>query len=163
MYAPQQQLFVTIELTVNTVGSYLREHGVIRVEDEPDVDILGGGASNNVFRIETGDECLVVKQPLPDLAVDDHWPADISRIHNEAAAARTYGRIIDDTHIRAGRVPTVRFKENQDHVLAQECVPERDSVWKEQLLSGIIDRFVPRILGRILGAVQRETASDANV
>lgn len=154
---------MTVELTLDTIGPYLRDHGILDGEGEIEADSLGGGVSNHVFKVRGENECLVVKQPLPNLAVDDHWPADVSRIHNEATAARTYNRIIEENNVQGCRVPAVRFETRQDHVLAQECVPERATVWKEQLLDRTVDPTVARTLGRVLGTVQREAAAEPDV
>lgn len=124
---------------------------------------LGGGVSNVVVEVRTADgDCLVLKQPRPNLAVEDDWPADVARVHNEAAAARAYERILAERGLDA-RVPTPRFEDETDHVVGFECAPEEATMWKEDLLAGRVDGAVARAVGEVLGAVHDAAAGDEDL
>jgi 5-methylthioribose kinase len=148
------------EIAPATAGAYLRRQGVVPGSARVEARSLGGGVSNRVVEVCWEQNCLVVKQPLANLAVADDWPADVQRVHNEAAAARAYRSVIDDAGLRA-RVPDVVFESEADHVIAVECAPEGAVVWKRDLLDGRVDRAVARTLGRVLGEVQTTAADDA--
>lgn len=152
-----------MEINPGTAAEYLTERGILPADTDPRVDSLGGGVSNHVVRVAWNDECLVLKQPLPNLAVEDDWPADVERVHNEAAAARAYASVITDAGFGDVRVPGVVFEDREGHVIGIECAPADAVMWKRDLLDGTVDRSVARSVGRVLGAVHRLTAGDTAV
>ncbi|MFB6360319.1 MAG: phosphotransferase family protein [Halobacteriales archaeon] len=147
------------EFTPDSAGAYFQEQGVIPADATPRTRSLGGGVSNHVIEIRWGDNCLVAKQPLPNLAVEDDWPADVGRVHNEASAARAYADIIDAADLVA-RTPAVRYENETDHVIGLDCAPADALMWKRELLDGIVDTHVARTLGRLLGTVHARAAGD---
>jgi 5-methylthioribose kinase len=150
----------TDDFSVETAEAYLRGHDVVPAEARLETRSLGGGVSNRVVEVRWDGDCLVVKQPRSNLAVEADWPADVDRVHNEAAAARAYA----DAVARAGlgaRVPAVRYENRVDHVVAFECAPAGATTWKRELLDGTVDRSVAVTLGRVLGTIQ-QTAADAD-
>jgi 5-methylthioribose kinase len=151
-------------LTVDTVAGYLVGRGVV---DGPassvEAESLGGGVSNVVLRVTADGDCLVVKQPLPNLAVDDDWPADVERVHNEAAAARAYEDIIRTTGLSDVRVPRVVFDDTDAHVIGIGCAPSGATMWKRDLLDGRVDPTVAERLGRFLGTSHAAAAGDESL
>lgn len=150
-------------LTVDNAVEYLDANDIVDRETVTNVERLGGGVSNTVLRVITDDECLVVKQPLPNLAVEDDWLADTGRVHNEAAAARAYETVIRNTELSDIRVPAVVFEDTTDHVIATTCAPSSSTMWKRELLDGQVDVSVAETLGRFLGLSHRSTANDPEV
>lgn len=152
-----------MKLSPDSVGRYLREHGVVPEAADVAVDTLGGGVSNVVLRVRYDGDALVVKQPLENLAVEDDWPADVTRVHNEAAAARTYRRVLRDARIERVTVPSVEFESRDDHVIAISSAPADARTWKAELLDRRIDEAVAVLAGQCLGTVHGETAADEDV
>jgi 5-methylthioribose kinase len=148
------------DLSAATVGAYLRDHGVVEADADVRAEPLGGGVSNTVLRVVAGEDCWVVKQPLPNLAVEDDWPADVDRVHNEAAAARAYGDVVAAAGIDRVRVPGVDFEDRDAHVVGFDCVPEAAAMWKRQLLDRSVDASVAATLGTFLGEAHVRTAAD---
>jgi 5-methylthioribose kinase len=152
------------QIDAENVGAYLRRHGVIPAGEACHVESLGGGVSNVVLRVETERTALVVKQPLANLAVDEDWPADLTRVHNEAAAARAFSDAADaavsDTAAGGVSVPDIVFEHERDHVIAMESAPTTCTMWKSRLLEGDVDVDVARTLGRFLGLSHERTRSD---
>jgi len=142
-------------LDAGSVGAYLERRGVVDAAADATVEPLGGGVSNVVLLVEA-DQRLVVKQPLANLAVDDDWPADVDRVHNEAAAARAYDRLLDG---EPARVPAVVDEDRKRHVVVFEAVPA-GRTWKADLLDGRVERAVAVRLGRALGTVHAGAAGD---
>lgn len=105
-----------VALSPETAGDYLRGHGVIPEDAAVECRTLGGGVSNRVVELRWADGCLVAKQPRPNLDVEDDWPADVERVHNEAAAARAYADVLDRTALDA-EVPAVVFEHDADDVV----------------------------------------------
>ena len=152
-----------IELTPATVAAYLHGREVLPAGADPSVRLLGGGVSNTVLSVRWGGDCLVLKQPLSNLAVEDDWPADVSRVHNEAAAVRVFGRLLRAADLDAVSVPGVRLEDERDHVIGLECIPDRATTWKAELLEGRVDTSTASSLGRALGVVHARAAEDPDV
>ncbi|MFB6136197.1 MAG: phosphotransferase family protein [Halobacteriaceae archaeon] len=152
---------MTVELSPATAGPYLRERGVVAPDADVEAETLGGGVSNRVVRATARERRLVLKQPLPNLDVADDWPADVERVHNEAAAARAWGDALSD--VDGARVPAVAFEDRDAHVVGFECAPADATPWKADLLAGRVDRTVAETAGRALAAVHRAAAGDADL
>jgi len=152
----------TNEFTPAAAVAHLRRQGVVPTDADATAESLGGGVSNHVYRVTWDDGCVVVKRPLPNLAVEDDWPADVDRVHNEAAAIRAYDAVLDDTGV--ARVPSVVTESHDpDHVVAIECAPEGATMWKSALLDGRVDAGVAAAVGEVLGTVHAATATDEAV
>lgn len=154
----------SIALRPETAISYLERRGVFDRSEvtAADADALGGGVSNRVIRVRGRDRCLVLKQPLSNLEVEADWPADVSRVHNEAAAARAYAAVARETRTTLS-VPEVVFEDERNHVVAMECAPSGADTWKEELLGGTADARVARALGSFLGVTHRSAADRADL
>ena len=151
---------MSFTLEPDTAGSYLARRGNISgTVTTADADKLGGGVSNRVVQVQSDEDCLVLKQPRPNLAVEEDWPADIDRVHNEAAATRVYESILDRTELAAS-VPSVRFEDHSQDVVGFECAPDNARMWKGDLLDGHVDARVAREVGRVLGIVHDSAADE---
>lgn len=150
------------ELRPATAPQYLARHGVLPEGSvtEAEAVTLGGGVSNRVVRVIANDSQLVLKQPRSDLAVEDDWPADVTRVHNEAAASRAYRRILRDVGTDAITAPEIVFEHETDHVIVSTCAPLGARTWKDELLDRRVDVDLVRRLGRALGIVHRRTEDD---
>jgi aminoglycoside phosphotransferase (APT) family kinase protein len=146
-----------LTLDPSTAVEYLRQRNIIGPESAS-ATTLGGGVSNTVVRVDAGEESLVLKQPYPNLNVNDDWPADISRVHNEAAAAHAYDEIIKKADFDDVRVPQVVFESHEDHIIVIACAPDTTSMWKRDLLAGDVDERIAALLGRFLGIAHRRAA-----
>ena len=149
-------------LSTETAPEYLSERGLLDdgVRGEVTASMLGGGVSNRVVRVDAGDRSFVLKQPLSNLAVEDDWPADVSRVHNEAAAARAYADVIEAAGFEDVRVPEVIDEDERSHVVVFSCAPDRAVMWRRGLLGGRVDAGVARSLGRLLGTVHDRASND---
>ena len=149
---------MSFELGPENAVRYLRESGVVPVGTDGVGRALGGGVSNRVVMADTDAGCFVLKQPLANLAVEDDWPADLTRIRNEANAARAYAGFV--TELEGVHIPEVVFESQSDHVAVFSCAPQDAVMWKTALLDGDVDHRVARILGRVLGSVHSGAATD---
>lgn len=150
-------------LTADRVAPVLIERGVVPDDADPEVTPLGGGVSNEVFHVAWADDAVVVKQPLANLAVEDDWPADVGRVHNEAAAARVYRRVVDAYEVRDIVVPAVRFEDRDEHLIAIDAAPLSAGMWKTDLLAGEVDETVGEVVGSFLGAAHEFAATESDV
>ena len=150
-------------LTADRVAPVLIERGVVPDDADPEVTPLGGGVSNEVFHVAWADDAVVVKQPLANLAVEDDWPADVGRVHNEAAAARVYRRVVDAYEVRDIVVPAVRFEDRDEHLIAIDAASLSAGMWKTDLLAGKVDETVGEVVGSFLGAAHEFATTGSDV
>ncbi|QLG28798.1 aminoglycoside phosphotransferase family protein [Halorarum halophilum] len=152
-----------MRLDADAAVEYLEARGRVPEGARPVAEPLGGGVSNDVFRVSWDDDAVVLKQPLPDLAVADDWPADVGRVHNEAAAARVYAAVLDDRGMDGVAVPAVRFEDHEEHVIGISSAPESARMWKSDLLDGTVDPGIAATVGEFLAAAHDYAADDGDL
>lgn len=131
-------------LTEDSVVSYLVEKGIISANDQAEVEVLTGGVSNVVLAITTPSKKLVLKQALAELKVAEKWEADQRRAIVEANAIALFHKLSPD------QVPNLVFLDPERFVLILDRVPVGSTVWKSDLLDGVINPDVAEVLGKTL-------------
>jgi len=129
-------------LNGNTVVKYLTDRGIISGSAE--VEELTGGVSNVVLAVKAGAKDLVLKQALPQLKVAAVWKADQRRAIVEANGMKLLHSITPDS------VPELIDFDPEDFTLTMERLPRACTVWKSDLLDGVIKPSIGTDLGRIL-------------
>ncbi len=133
-------------LSVETVGAYVRERGLVDGGTAIEAAFLGGGVSNVVLAVRAGERRLVVKQSLPRLRVSAEWLAKRERIVTEGAALRWAHELTPDA------VPPVLDADPAAFALTIERAPEGWGDWKARLLASDADPAVAARLGAVLAA-----------
>jgi len=141
-----------IELTVDNAADYLRQRGWIGA-GPAHIELLGGGVSNAVLRIETLDRLFVLKQSRPQLRTRDAWFSDLERVYREQEVMQALAPLLPPY-----TVPEVLFVDRANYVFVMAHAPRGAKVWKQQLLSGDIDYAFGEYVGRILGRIHEATA-----
>jgi 5-methylthioribose kinase len=142
-----------LELTADNALDYLRQYG--RLGPGPArAEVLVGGVSNLVLRIETPVQAFILKQSRPRLRTRDLWLSDPARIWREQEAMEALHPILPEV------VPQVLFADRPNYLFAMSAVPAEHRVWKQVLLSGQVDRDVGRLAGEVLGRMHQATAED---
>jgi 5-methylthioribose kinase len=131
-------------LTEESVVTYLIDKGVIAKGEQAEVEVLTGGVSNVVLAITTDDKKLVLKQALAELKVAEKWEADQRRAIVEANAISLFHKLSPD------QVPNLVFLDPERFVLILDRVPVGSTVWKSDLLAGVINPDVAGVLGKTL-------------
>ena len=131
-------------LTEETVVTYLIDKGVIAKGEQAEVEVLTGGVSNVVLAITTADKKLVLKQALAELKVAEKWEADQRRAIVEANAISLFHKLSPN------QVPNLVFLDSERFVLILDRVPVGSTVWKSDLLAGVINPDVAGVLGKTL-------------
>src|SRR5579884_2307312 len=121
------------ELTAENALGYLRERGW-PVAEPARAEVLSGGVSNQVLRVEAGPERLVLKQSRPQLRTRDAWYSDLERIYREQEVMQALAPLLPPY-----TVPEVLFVDRANYVFVMAHAPRGAKVWKQQLLSGDID------------------------
>jgi len=131
-------------LDETTVVAYLTNRGIISGLAE--VEELTGGVSNVVLAVKSEDKDLVLKQALPQLKVAAVWKADQRRAIVEANGMKLLHSITPES------VPELIDFDPDDFTLTMERLPRECTVWKSDLLDGVIKPSIGADLGRILAA-----------
>ncbi|MEY3935704.1 MAG: hypothetical protein RI901_1134 [Actinomycetota bacterium] len=131
-------------LNQDSVVEYLIEKKVISSSDNPQVEVLTGGVSNVVLAITTSNQKLVLKQALAELAVSEKWEADQRRAIVEADALNLFNQLSPN------QVPKLVFLDPIRFILVLERVPVGSTVWKSDLLAGVINPDIGAKLGKTL-------------
>ena len=129
-------------LNESTVVAYLVKRGIISGSAE--VEELTGGVSNVVLGIKSGDKDLVLKQALPQLKVAAVWKADQRRAIVEANGMKLLHSITPES------VPDLIDLDPDEFTLTMDRLPRECTVWKTDLLEGVIKPSIGEDLGRIL-------------
>jgi 5-methylthioribose kinase len=138
---------VSVELlNPSTVVEYLTSKNVIQKNDNPQVEVLTGGVSNVVIAITTANQKLVLKQALAELAVSEKWEADQRRAIVEANAIELFNKLTPN------QVPKLIFLDPDRFILVLERVPVGSTVWKSDLLAGVINPDIGLKLGATLAS-----------
>jgi 5-methylthioribose kinase len=140
-----------LELTADNILDYLRRvgrlgHGPARVE------LLGGGVSNVVLRVDMPERAFVVKQSRPQLRTRDDWFSDLGRVYREQEVMEALHPLLPDT------VPEVLFADRPNYAFAMSAAPADHRVWKQSLLAGDVALGLGERTGAVLGRIHQATA-----
>ncbi len=149
---------MTFYIDQTSAPGYLRSRGLLPPGVQPEVQVLGWGVSNILLKVTWGQGCLVVKQSLPKLRVEDDWFADRSRIYRETECMQLLGRLLE-----RGRVPQVLYQDRENYLFVMTCAPAHGALWKEQLLRGEVDISIAARVGSLLGRIHQQTHDDPAV
>jgi 5-methylthioribose kinase len=142
-----------IELTSETLAEHLRRQGWLG-QEPAQVEALGGGVSNAVWRVSTPERQLVVKQARLQLRTREAWFSNIDRIYREIDIMRLLGPLLPPL-----TVPEVLFEDRANYLFGMSHAPADAVVWKESLLAGDVHPEVARHAGEVLGLMHERTAS----
>jgi 5-methylthioribose kinase len=139
------------ELTADNAQAYLTEKGWI-VPGPARIDLLGGGVSNVVLRVETATQTFILKQSRPQLRTRDAWFSDLERVYREQEVMRVLEPILPPL-----TVPKVLFGDRDNYVFAMSQAPVEARNWKDLLLQGETDTAVAEQVGAMLGRMHDAT------
>ncbi len=142
-------------VTADVIPNYLTERGLLVSPARAVVRELGGGISNLVWMVESGERRLVVKQSLEELRVEDDWRSDRARIFREAEAIRALRPILGDA------VPEVIYIDRAKYLYVMTAAPGGSITWKDQLLGGKVDFEVARQAGSLLASISTARLDNA--
>jgi 5-methylthioribose kinase len=146
-----------LELTLDNTLDYLRAQGWLG-RGPARVELLGGGVSNLVLRVESAEGLFVLKQSRPRLRTRDLWISDIDRVYREQEVMQTLHPLLP-----ALTVPQILFVDRPNYVFAMSHAPTESRVWKESLLAGQIDSSMGQLVGSILGRMHDATAANPSL
>jgi aminoglycoside phosphotransferase (APT) family kinase protein len=139
------------------MADFLRRTGLAD-PDTARLTALTGGVASDIWKVETGRRCFVIKQALPQLRVKQLWTAPVSRNASEVDWLEAARRVAP------GAVPEILASDRAAGLFAMTYLdPQDHPVWKHELHQG---RAVPAFaaeVGRIVAAIHGATAGSAEV
>jgi 5-methylthioribose kinase len=142
----------TIDNDANKLREYLEQIGYLETNEDATIVALGGGVSNDVFRVVSQRGAIVVKQALHKLRVKDDWFIDPERANVEKDYLKLILTLLGDDY-----APAVVFEDEENCLFAMEHAPDGSKMWKELLLSGQVDRDLARLVAQLLARLHNET------
>lgn len=132
----------------------LRRDGVLRHADAT-FTALADGVSSQIYQVDDGPDCFVVKRALPQLRVKDHWAADVGRNRYEQLYIEYVARFLP----RA--VPRLRPGARDRGYFAMECLGPEFRSWKKMLMRGETCTEHALEAAAVLGRIHAQSAGDA--
>jgi aminoglycoside phosphotransferase (APT) family kinase protein len=115
---------------------------------------LTDGVSSEIYRIDDGTDCFVVKRALPRLKVRDEWMADIGRNRFEQLYIEYVARFLPNA------MPSLRPGSKDRGYFAMEFLGAEFTSWKHLLLSGQARVEDASTAASILGTIHARSAGD---
>ena len=117
-----------------TMLESLRANGLLEDPDSARFEILTGGVSSDIWKVETGDAVYCVKRALSKLKVAADWFAPIERNRFEVA----WYRIANN--LAPGSAPQVLAHDDSAMLFAMTYLdPAEFKLWKSELRDGRAD------------------------
>jgi 5-methylthioribose kinase len=133
---------------------FLTETGVFAAGTPLHIEFLSGGVSSVVVRaVAPEGQCVVVKQALPRLRVEQEWKSRTERSLIEAACGRVLGELVP------GSVPAIVRVDPSRPAFVMACAPHDAETWKARLMRGFVQpELAPRV-GALLGRIHHRSAA----
>jgi aminoglycoside phosphotransferase (APT) family kinase protein len=136
----------------------LRALGIVRSGETPKIELLLGGVSSHVYRVDRSSGPVCVKETLPRLNVKADWRAPVERVHNEAQWFRFA------TGIVPGCAPTVLAEDRERHLFVMNYFePATYPCWKNQLRDGEIDISFATRVGALMARIHSASAGSETI
>ncbi|MEO8855972.1 MAG: phosphotransferase [Burkholderiaceae bacterium] len=134
----------------------LRELGLAQPGEQPAVEMLTGGVSSSILRVDLVRGPVCVKQALPKLKVAKDWFAPTSRVLAEIDWLDTAQQIVP------GHVPRILGADRGRGAFAMEFMAGLRN-WKAELMAGRTDEPVAAQVADVLGRLHAATSRDAAI
>ena len=133
----------------------LKRMGLCRPDTQVNFTALTGGVSSLIVKVETGDQVFCVKRGLPQLKVPALWEAPVRRNRDEVSWLKFARSVTPDS------VPQVLGEDEQDCIFAMSYLPaDRYTVWKQQLLDGVVTSSTALAMAQLLVRLHAASADN---
>lgn len=139
------------------LAAWLATSGLVRDPTRAVVHPIIGGVSSDVWRIDEGGHCFVVKRSVSKLRVRADWFSNPARLRYEFLYLRTVAEIFP------GAVPQLLSTQADAPFIAMEFLGPEYKNWKALLLEGVIHPDDARRAGEILGRVHAVTRNSPEI
>ena len=134
---------------------YLVDKGLVDKGADFEIKYCGGGVSGTVAFVHTGKREMIVKQALAQLKVKETWLCDPNRMNIEMMSNAIYNKLVPES------APEVYFYDDENYIFGREAAPESASMWKSDLLGGLLDFVVAEKVIQALSTVHNFCSRDA--
>lgn len=142
----------------NDIVEALKAGGFLPQDATPHLESLTGGVSSDVFRLDTPQGPVCVKQALAKLRVAADWRAPVERSHYEVEWLRTARPFVGEA------VPEILFEDEANNLFVMSFYdPATHSVWKSDLAAGKVDAPFAAEIGRMLAAIHAGAAGSPEI
>ncbi|MEA5027404.1 MAG: aminoglycoside phosphotransferase family protein [Sphaerochaeta associata] len=141
----------------NQLESYLLAKKLIDPADGYSITYCSGGVSGTVAFVMAGSSPMIIKQALAQLKVKETWLCDPNRMNIEQLSNQVYYEYVPTA------VPKVYFYDEENYIYGREAAPESCTMWKSDLLSGLLDFEVARKSIEALAIVHDACSRDIEV
>ena len=136
----------------------LRHHGLLQDAKRATFEMLTGGVSSDIWKVNTDDSVFCVKRALPKLKVKADWFAPVERNRYEVAWYQIANQIMP------GSAPRILAHDAKVMLFAMEYLdPQRYKLWKSELRDGHADVRQAAQTGMVLGRIHSGAANDETV
>ena len=136
----------------------LQRMGLCSPDKEVKFTALTGGVSSLIVKVETADLVFCVKRALPQLKVAALWEAPVRRNRDEVAWLKFARSVAPDS------VPQVLGEDEQDCIFAMSFLPaDRYTVWKQQLLEGVVNPSMALAMAQLLARLHAASADNLDL
>jgi hypothetical protein len=141
----------------SVLEAYLLKKEIVSEAAGYSIKYCKGGVSGTVAFVYAGGKPLIIKQALGQLKVKEEWLCDPNRMGIEYRSNEIYHRIVPDC------APEVYFYDGENYIYGREAVPEDCSMWKADLMDGLLDFAVAEKAIKTLSLVHNGCASDREI
>jgi fructosamine-3-kinase len=136
----------------------LRRLHLVAAGEKPVLTPLAGGVASDIYRVDVGERCFVVKRALEKLRVTAEWRVPVGRSTFEVGWLETAGAIVP------GSVPKILAHDGASGLFAMEFLdPASHPVWKDELAAGRVDLTFAAEVGRRIAAIHAATAGRQDI
>ena len=133
----------------------LRLHGLLQDTNSATFEVLTGGVSSDIWKVNADGRVYCVKRALSKLKVAADWFAPVERNRYEVAWYQVAGKAVP------GSAPRILAHDDEVMLCAMEYLdPETHKVWKTELRDGNADPRQAARAGILLGQIHSRTAND---
>lgn len=136
---------------------YLKAKELINEADGYSINYCNGGVSGTVAFVYAGDKPMIIKQALAQLKTKEIWFCDPTRMKIEYESNTIYNQLMPEN------APKVYFYDDVNYIYGREAAPESCTMWKADLLSGLLDFEAARKVIESLVIVHNACAKDTNI
>lgn len=143
-------------LSADNIPDYLAAHPQLAAIVDPasieQIDEIGDGNLNLVFRVRGATSSIILKQALPYVRMTgEGWPMTPERAAREAASLQRHHCVAGDSVVRVHQYDAAQY------VIAMEDLSDH-RVWRDALNEGMSQDGVAEIIGRYVAAVATKTS-----
>ena len=128
--------------------------GLLRRGEAVTAELLTGGVSSEIWKVNLTGRTVCVKRALPRLKVEQEWLAPLERNTYEVAWIETVGEMLPSA------VPGLVVANPAEHLFVMEYLPPQTyPLWKTQLRDGQICSSTAERVGKTLAQIHGLTAN----